>query len=145
MRQNERMQDAFGTVILVVCGVSLVIAFVAFATSGRAWREFGRNGLVLDHDLPRSFSGSAGSIQERDAEIRELLHARNARRIRRGEAPIDVERELARLTAPMVDPELRQEIRDLVIARNNRRVRAGKPALDVEAEIEREVGRLTEL
>jgi hypothetical protein len=74
-----------------------------------------------------------------------MLQARNARRIRRGEAPLDVESELARLTAPLVDPELRQEIRDLVIARNNRRVRAGKPALDVDAEIEREIARLSEM
>ena len=67
------------------------------------------------------------------------------RRIDAAEAPIDVESELARLTAPLVDPELRQEIRDLVIARNNRRVRAGKPPLDVDAEVDREVARLSEL
>ena len=71
-----------------------------------------------------------------------MLQARNARRIRRGEQPIDVEEELSRLTAPMVDPELRAEIRDLVIARNYRRTRAGKPALDVDAEVEREIARL---
>ncbi len=74
-----------------------------------------------------------------------MLRARNARRVRRGEAPLDVEAELARLTAPAVDPELRSEIRDLVIARNYRRRRAGKPALDVEQEIERELFNLRDL
>jgi hypothetical protein len=74
-----------------------------------------------------------------------MLEARNARRARRGEAPLDVDAELARLTAPHVDPELRQEIRDLVKARNYRRTRAGKPPLDVEAEVEREIARLGEL
>ena len=74
-----------------------------------------------------------------------MLEARNARRARRGEAPVDVEQELARLTAPAVDPELREEIRQLVVARNHRRVRAGKPPLDVEAEIEREITALGEL
>ena len=53
--------------------------------------------------------------------------------------------ELARLTAPLIDPELRGEIRDLVIARNKRRERLGKPPLDVEAEIEREIAGLTDL
>ena len=136
------MQHAFATVLLVVIGVSALGAVIALLTMGKTWRELGKNSLVLDRDAPRS---TAGSAQERDAEIRDLLHARNARRARRGEPPIDVERELARLTAPLVDPELRQEIRDLVIARNNRRLRAGKPALDVEAEIEREIGRLSDL
>jgi hypothetical protein len=139
------MQDAFGTVIWVVCGVSAVGAVIALLMTGRTWRDFGKGGLMLDRDLPREPSaGSAAAAHERDAEIRSLLEARNARRLRRGEPPIDIEQELARLTAPLVDPELRREIRDLVVARNHRRVRAGKPPLDVEAEIEREIGRLSE-
>jgi hypothetical protein len=139
------MQHAFGTLIWIVCGVSAVGAVIALALTGRTWREFGKNSLLLDRDLPPGPPpGSAAAAHERDAEIRELLEARNARRLRRGEPPIDIERELARLTAPLVDPELRQEIRDLVIARNNRRARAGKPPLDVDAEIEREISRLSD-
>ena len=61
------------------------------------------------------------------------------------ETPVDVEEELARLTAPKIDAGLRAEIRDLVIARNHRRTRAGKPPLDVEAEIEREISKLSNL
>ncbi len=82
---------------------------------------------------------------ERDSEIRQMLEARNARRLRRGEEPIDIEQELARLTAPQIDPELRGEIRDLVLARNHRRARAGKAPLDVEAEIERQIASLRDL
>ena len=74
-----------------------------------------------------------------------MLEARNARRRRRGEPDLDVEAELARLTAPAVDDELRSEIRDLVIARNHRRARQGKPPLDVEAEIERQIAALNDL
>jgi hypothetical protein len=140
------MQHAFATVIVIVGGVSAVGALVALLLMSRTWREVGKNSLMLDRDLPRGPApGSAAAAYERDEEIRELLQARNARRIRRGEAPIDVEAELARLTAPMVDPELRQEIRDMVVARNHRRVRAGKPALDVESEIEREIAKLGDL
>jgi hypothetical protein len=140
------MQDAFGTVVWIVCGVSALGAVIALLLTSRTWREFGKSGLLLDRDLRHDPPpGSAAAAHERDAEIRSLLEARNARRLRRGEPPIDVERELARLTAPLVDPELRGEIRDLVVARNHRRARAGKPALDVEAEVEREIARLSDL
>jgi len=143
MRKTYGMQHAFGTVLWVVCGVSAVAAIAALIVSSRTWRDFGKGGLVLDRD-PQHASPAQTTL-ERDREIRELLNARNARRARRGEPPLDVERELARLTAPLVDPELQREIRDLVIARNRRRERAGKPPLDVEAEIAREIGRLSEL
>jgi hypothetical protein len=82
---------------------------------------------------------SAAATAERDDEIRQMLEARNARRARRGEPPIDIDAELARLVAPKVDDALRAEIRELVIARNFRRARHGEPLLDVEAEVERQI------
>ncbi len=134
------MQDAFATVIWIVCGLGVVIGIVSLAMTSKTWEDYGKGGLVMDGDRPREpRSGRAAATGERDAEIRQLLDARNRRRRRRGEAPIDVETELARLTAPQVDDELREEIRQLVVARNHRRVRTGKPPLDVEAEIEREI------
>ena len=140
------MQAAFGPVLFIVCGVGIVAAFLALASSGAVWKEFGRNRLILDRDLPGGpVPGSAAALLERDAEIRQLLEARNARRLRRGERPIDVEQELARLTAPHIDGALHKEIRDLVIARNHRRARKGLPPLDVETEIEREIAGLSGL
>jgi hypothetical protein len=137
---------AFATVIWVVCGVGLLAAFATLIFSGRTWQEYGKDRLTMDGDQASGPKpGSAAALLERDIEIRQLLEARNARRIRRGEEPLDIERELARLTAPQIDPELRGEIRDLVIARNHRRARAGKPPLDVEAEIEREIESLRDL
>ncbi len=150
---------AFGTVVVVVCGVAIVVALIVLARSGRTWSEHGKSGLIMDHDLPRaSGTGPPDSPAARETEIRELLEARNARRARRGEPPLDVEHELARLIgepaggrpsepAPLspVDPELREEVRALVLARNHRRERHGQPPLDVEAEIERELRRLSEL
>jgi hypothetical protein len=91
---------AFGTVLWIVCGVAAVVAILALVMSSRAWSEFGRDGLVMDRDEPRPRSGGAVSIRERDEDIRSMLDARNARRVRRGETPLDVEHELARLTAP---------------------------------------------
>jgi hypothetical protein len=86
---------------------------------------------------------SPAALRERDEEIRQLLGARNERRARKGEAPLDVEAELKRLTGPAVDPGLKQEIRQLVVARNERRQRAGKPPLDVDAEVERQMRELS--
>ena len=114
--------------------------------SRQAWEDLGKDRLLMDSELPRdSGSGSAASLLERDEEIRQMLNARNARRIRRGEEPLDVEHELSKLTSSTTDPALRAEIRDLVKARNYRRVRAGKPPLDIEAEIQREVEKLSKL
>jgi len=134
MRQTNSVHSAFNIVIWVVCILAVVIAFGALIASRKTWEDYGNGRFVMDHDTPRDTG-----VAERDDEIRQLLEARNERRARRGEAPIDVDSELARLTAPAIDPALREEIRQLVVARNHRRVRAGKPPLDVEAEIEREI------
>ena len=142
----DPVQQAFGTVLWVVCGVGLLAALASILTGGRTWEEYGKSHLLLESDLRSGpASGAGGSVAERDMEIRQLLEARNARRIRRGEEPIDVERELAQLTAPQIDDELRLEIRQLVLARNHRRARLGKPPLDVEAEIERQIASLADL
>jgi hypothetical protein len=134
------MHSAFNIVVWGVCILAVVIALGVLIASRKTWEDFGKGRLTMDRDEPGP--GSVAGLAERDEEIRQLLEARNARSARRGEAPIDVEQELARLTAPAVDPELREEIRQLVVARNHRRVRAGKPPLDVEAEIEREIAGL---
>lgn len=137
------VQGAFGIVVWVVGIAGAIIAVVALFATRNTWQDFGKDGLLRDSEIPRPAPGRvASATQERDEEIRQMLQARNARRIRRGEQPIDIEEELGRLTAPLVDPELRAEIRDLVIARNYRRTRAGQPALDVDAEVEREIARL---
>jgi hypothetical protein len=138
------VQGAFGTVVLVVCGVGVAGAVVALLLGRRTWDDYGRNHLLMEREAPASRAGPAGAVSERDEEIRQMLEARNARRRRRGEPELDVEAELGRLTAPAID-ELRAEIRDLVLARNHRRARQGKPPLDVETEIERQIAALSEL
>jgi hypothetical protein len=140
------VQSAFGTVLWVVCGVGIVAAVVALVMTGKTWEEYGRNRLVWDTEISHApKTGSSAALLERDTEIRQLLEARNARRARRGEPPLDIDAELGRLTAPAIDAELRSEIRDLVVARNHRRARTGKPPLDVDAEIEREIAALSNL
>jgi parvulin-like peptidyl-prolyl isomerase len=139
------VQEAFATVVLVVCGVGVAGAVVALLLGRRTWEDYGRNHLVMERSDTQPAAGSAAGLSERNEEIRQMLEARNARRRRRGEPELDIEAELTRLTAPAVDDELRTEIRDLVIARNHRRARQGKPPLDVEAEIQRQIAALSEL
>jgi len=143
------VHSAFNVVIWVVCILAVVIALGALIASRKTWEDFGKGKFVMDGGSPRESSTGPGvPVVERDTEIRQMLDARNERRVRRGEKPVDVEEELARLTAPAppaIDPALREEIRQLVVARNHRRVRAGKPPLDVEAEIEREIAGLSGL
>jgi hypothetical protein len=139
-------QDAFWTVLLaVVCG-GVVVAIITLIGTGKLYEQIGRGGLSINEDADggeRPRGGGAVNTAERDAEIRQMLQARNERRVRRGEAPLDVEEELRKLTAPAVDAELREEIRQLVVARNERRLRQGKEPLDVEAEVERQVRELS--
>ena len=140
------MEEAFGTLVWVVAGVGAIVAVFTLAGTGRSLRELGGGGLVRDHDDDGGDCAVAGEAAERDEEIRQMLEARNARRVRRGEAPQDVEAELAALEpAPGagVDAALREEIRGHVLARNARRVRAGSEPLDIEQEIARRIRDLT--
>jgi hypothetical protein len=139
------VQSAFGIVVVAVVLVGLVCAVVALIASRKTWEEYGRSHLLMDSEQRRPAASSPAALGERDDEIRQLLEARNARRRRRGEAPLDVESELSRLSTPQIDDELRAEIRQLVLARNHRRLRAGKEPLDVEAEIAREIDSLSGL
>ena len=132
------MQEAFGIVIFAVVGISVVLAIVSLFFRGRAYDQIGRGGIGDDREIGSPTpQGGAVDLGERDDEIRQMLAARNARHAARGEEALDVEAELARLTAPAVDPALREEIRELVIARNSRREAKGQPPLDVDAEVER--------
>ena len=138
------MHSTFNAVIWIVCGLGVLIALLTLIGSGKAWDEFGKRGLMMERDAAeRGYSTSPAALAERDSEIRQMLEARNARRARRGEAPLDVDAELRRLTAPQVDDALRAEIRDMVVARNHRRTRRGEVPLDVEAEVERQIAELT--
>jgi hypothetical protein len=78
------------------------------------------------------------------AEVRQMLEAKAARLRQRGEVPLDVDAEAARLLAPPsagsdLDSKLREEVRSLVLARNERLMRNGQAPLDVEAETERQL------
>jgi hypothetical protein len=138
------MTDVFAIVLFTVVGVAAVLAVWALVTSSGAYDQIGRGGMsIADDRAPARREPAPVAAADREAEIRQMLEARNARRTARGEAPQDVEAELRALTEPAApaDPELRDEVRALVEACNARRAARGEAPL-VEAETER---RLREL
>jgi hypothetical protein len=140
------MADAFPLLVIGISVLAIVVAVIASLASGGLYERIGRGGFSMDgHDQqrrPGPAPGSPAAKAEADAEIRQLVEAKSDRRVARGQAPLDVDAEIAKLTdtgpAP-ADEGLREEVRQLVIARNERRVRQGKEPVDVEAEVERQL------
>lgn len=136
--------EAFGTVLIAVVLVAIVIACLSYIGSGGIYRGLGRTGMSLDEpDMrPGPPAGSMAAQAEAQEEIRQMLEAKSARREARGEEPLDIDAEMGSLTAtpaPGADAGLREEVRQLVVARNERRVRRGEEPLDVETEIDRQL------
>ena len=139
------MQAAFGVVIIGVVVVAAVVAIFTLASSSKAYEQIGSGGLNDGADRPaHEPQHGAAYAAIRDDEILQMLEARNARRLRQGKAPLDVQAELEALAAAPVaaDPGLAAEVRDLVLARNRRRAKQGKEPLEVEAEVARQLREL---
>ncbi|HEX7059036.1 MAG TPA: hypothetical protein VF176_04225 [Solirubrobacterales bacterium] len=137
-----------GAVLIAIPLIVLPISGIAFARSGPAWSRLGKGAFAIEQELPPTRSAGAPPPVDRAvqaAEVRQMLEAKSYRRRRRGEPPLDIEAEMARVldvptqTAPTIDEELRSEVRQLAIARNERRMRRGQAPLDVEAEVERQL------
>jgi hypothetical protein len=133
--------DVFGTVLIVVSVVAIVVAAVSYWGTGRAYRGIGRGDLAMEREPARAAPPRPATHAEAQEEIRQMLEAKSARLQARGEPPLDVDAELAALTGGSAehDPGLREEVRQHVIARNARLRRQGKEPLDVEAEVERQM------
>jgi hypothetical protein len=138
-------------VVLLFTGVAAPIAGILFRRVSAGWDSVGKGPFAIEQQLPqvpRYLSGPAPAVDPaiQAAEVRQMLEAKQERQRRRGEAPIDVETEAARLLAApdraagtRQDAELRAEVRQLVVSRNERRMRSGLEPLDVEPEIERQL------
>lgn len=160
------MQAAFPIVLFGSIALFVVLGVISMFTRNNLYDQIGQGGLTLGEersagygasqlDGPHALDGPAdlgsASHAEREDEIRQMLQARSDRLVRRGERPLDLDAELAKLAqadgftagalggtgAHSHDSGLALEVRQLVVARNERRRRQGQPALDVEAEIAR--------
>ena len=136
-----KVESGLAVVVIVVSILGIIGAVVAFVGSGKLYDQVGKGGLSIERDPAAGPPpGSAAARAEAEAEIRQLVEAKSARREARGEPPLDVDAEVAALTQPQgQDEALRDEVRQLVIARNERRVRRGEEPLDVETEVDRQL------
>lgn len=138
------MEDSFGTVVIVLAVTAAIVAAIAYIGSGKLYDGIGKGAFSLDQpDRPKGPQpGSAAYNAEAEEETRQMLEAKSALRVARGEAPLDIDAEYASLTsvAPAGrDEALREEVRQLVIASNERRERRGEDPLDVETEVDRQL------
>jgi hypothetical protein len=136
--------DDFGIAVIVIAIVAGIAAIAAYVGSGDLYKSIGKGAFALDRDeqSPGPKPGSPAALAEQEEEVRQMIQARSDRAVARGDAPLDVEAEVAALLRPSPagdDPELREEVRQLVIARNERRMRRGEEPLDVETEVERQM------
>jgi hypothetical protein len=125
--------------------MSLIFLF----SRGSLFDHIGDGGLTGESDpygSPPPPAGGGGSRAEQEMEIRQMLTARSARLVGRGEPELDIDAEVAKLLAPAHsaghDPGLTGEVRQLVVARNERRERKGLQPLDVDEEVQRTLDEL---
>jgi len=143
-------------VVLGVVAFSLLISVLFLVTGGNdsLYDQIGQGGISREGEDsapgggPAPAPDSRAARAEQEQEIRQMLGARNERLVRRGEAPLDIDAELARLLADAGshaqshDAALVEEVRQLVLARNERRLRQGMAALDVDSEVARTLAEL---
>ena len=113
MYAASRSAVVLASVLPIVLFVGMVMAGVIGAMSLAArkdiYDEIGRGGLSMDRERSGELDEEAGAEEqadyadprseqaERELEIRQMLEARNARRVRNGDAPLDVDAEVSRL------------------------------------------------
>ena len=144
MLQTVRV-GTFGYVVVVIGCLGVVVAMFSLVGRAGLYDRIGKGAFSLDEpDRPRGPApGSPQAQAEAAAEIRQLVEAKSARRVARGQAPLDVDAEIRALTQPAsaapADAGLEEEVRQLVIAKNERRARQGKEPLDVDEEVQRQL------
>jgi hypothetical protein len=150
------VEAAFPIVVFGSIALFIVVGILSMLTrTNNLYDQIGQDGLSLGEDQlhgglppePGAFESPA-TRAEREQEIRQMLGARSERLVSKGQPPLDIEAELARLErggphgAGSHDVGLAEEVRQLVVARNERRRRQGKDLLDVETEVQRTLAEL---
>jgi hypothetical protein len=137
----------FGTV-----AVGVVMSIVFLISGENVYDQIGQGGMTRDSEAPPESvpapppPSSAAHRAEQEREVRQMLGARSARMVARGEPALDIDAEVAKLLAPAAtgghDVELEAEVRELVAAKNERRARRGLEPLDVATEVQRTLAEL---
>ncbi|MDQ6810344.1 MAG: hypothetical protein M3Z95_00410, partial [Actinomycetota bacterium] len=144
------MQSAFPIVVFGAVALSVVMSIVFLVSRGSTYDQIGQGGLTPERDPGGAMGAAPGDSPagraERELEVRQMLSARSARLVRRGQPALDIDAEVARLLDPAQasghEAGVAVEVRQLVVARNERRVRQGLEPLDVESEVTRTLAEL---
>jgi hypothetical protein len=146
MRETVEAMEAFAVVLIGVTILAAIAAVLSLRGWGDNYLKIGKGAFSLDEPdrIPGPAPGSPAARAEAEAEVRQMVEAKSARREARGETPLDVDAEVAALLGPPAaasgaDPGLREEVRQLVVASNERRERRGEEPLDVETEVDRQL------
>jgi hypothetical protein len=151
-------------VVLGAVAFAVVMSIVFLISGENVYDQIGQGGMTRDSEAPPESAlapasapappppplSSAAARAEQEREVRQMLGARSARMVARGEPALDIDAEVAKLLAPPGnavaegagaagghDAELEAEVRELVAAKNERRVRRGLEPLDVAVEVQR--------
>jgi len=83
------VQEAFAVIIVVVLVVGVAAALAAAFTSKDVYGQVGHGAFSLRDGTDRPVRESSGAMAagQREDEIRQMLEARNARRVARGQEP----------------------------------------------------------
>ena len=146
MSNNAAVQSLFPIVVFGSVGLSLLMSLIFLLTRSSNYDHIGEGGIMSGGEPsaagplappPESPAGRA----ERELEVRQMLTARSARMVGRGQPALDIDAEVERLLGPAQPSAhsagLIEEVRQLVVARNERRMRQGLEPLDVDAEVAR--------
>jgi hypothetical protein len=140
---HNQAMEPFTFVVVGAVVLFVLVGVGSFLAGGSLYDKIGEGGLSTG--TPSGPPANSPLAQaEREQEIRQMLQARSDRRVRRGEAALNIEAEMALLELPTGggpggkhDAGLTEEVRQLVMARNERRMRSGEEPMDVESEVQR--------
>jgi hypothetical protein len=147
---HNQAMEPFTVVVVGAVVLFVLVGVGSFLAGGSLYDKIGEGGLTMGSPSARAgTSDSALAKVEREMEIRQMLQARSDRQVRKGEAALDIDAEMALLDATdegashgKHDAALTEEVRQLVIARNERRMRSGEEPMDVESEVQRTLAEL---
>jgi hypothetical protein len=98
------MVEVFAIVLFVVVGLGVVGSLISFRGRGDLYDQIGRGGLSLrEEPVGPPAAGPATGESALAQEVRQLVIARNERRARAGEPPLDVDTEVQRQLAELDD------------------------------------------
>jgi hypothetical protein len=145
------LQSIFPVVVFGAVALSIVMSLVFLVSRGSVYDQIGQGGMSRDSEASEMVGVSAPTVSsaagraEQEREIRQMLSARSARMVKKGEPALDLDAEVAKLLTPQQgghDAGLVDEVRQLGAAKNERRARQGLEPLDVATEVERTLAEL---